>query len=82
MSNNINNNNVKKKNSVFEDILSTVTRYFLILVVVVVVLIAVSGIRIVKSGNVAIVLRFGKLVGNTYEDQIHEPGLMFAFPYI
>lgn len=82
MSNNINNNNVKKKNSVFEDILSTVTRYFLILVVVVVVLIALSGIRIVKSGNVAIVLRFGKLVGNTYEDQIHEPGLMFAFPYI
>jgi membrane protease subunit HflK len=30
---------------------------------------------------VAVVLRFGKLVGDSYEEQIHEPGLLFAFPY-
>ena len=47
-----------------------------------VVLICLSGVRIVKSGEVAVVLRFGKLVGNTYEEQVHEPGLFFAFPYI
>lgn len=71
-----------KKNTVFEDILSTLTRYFMILVAIVVVLICLSGVRIVKSGEVAVVLRFGKLVGNTYEEQVHEPGLFFAFPYI
>lgn len=71
-----------KKSTVFEDILSTLTRYFVILVAVVVVLICLSGVRFVKSGEVAVVLRFGKLVGNTYEEQVHEPGLFFAFPYI
>lgn len=71
-----------KKNTVFEDILSTLTRYFVILVAIVVVLICLSSVRIVKSGEVAVVLRFGKLVGNTYEEQVHEPGLFFAFPYI
>lgn len=71
-----------KKNTVFEDVLSTLTRYFVILVAVVVALICFSGVRVVKSGEVAVILRFGKLVGNTYEEQVHEPGLFFAFPYI
>ena len=71
-----------KKNGVFADILTTVTKYFLILVIAVIVLICVSGIKVVKSGEVAIILRFGKLVGDTYEEQVHEPGLLFAFPYI
>ncbi len=71
-----------KKNTVFEDVLSTLTRYFVILVAIVVVCICLSGVRFVKSGEVAVVLRFGKLVGNTYEEQVHEPGLFFAFPYI
>ena len=72
----------KKKNTLFADVLRTITRYFLVLVAVVVILICVSGVRVVKSGEVALILRFGKLVGNTYEEQIHEPGLLFAFPYI
>lgn len=72
----------KKKNNLFADILGTVTRYFLVLVAVVVVVICLSGIRVVKSGEVALILRFGKLVGNSYEEQVHEPGLLFAFPYI
>lgn len=71
-----------KKKTLFGDILQTVTRYFLILVIIVMVGIACSGIRIVESGNVALILRFGKLVGDTPEEQIHEPGLLLAFPYI
>lgn len=71
-----------RKASMFADVLSSVTRYFLVLVAVVVVFIALSGVRVVKSGEVAIVLRFGKLVGDSYEDQVREPGLLFAFPYI
>lgn len=73
---------MKKRNAVFEDVLSTVTRYFIVLVVVVVLFICFSGIRFVKSGEVAVVLRFGKIVGDTREEQIHEPGILFAFPYI
>lgn len=73
---------MKKKNAVFEDIITTVSRYFVVLVVIVIVCIALSGIKFVKSGEVAIVLRFGKLVGETPEEQIHEPGILFAFPYI
>lgn len=72
----------QRKKSLFADILTTVTKYFLILVVFVVLFICMSGIRVVKSGEVAVVLRFGKIVGETYEEQIHEPGLLFAFPYI
>lgn len=71
-----------KKNGLFSDILTTVTRYFLIFVFIAVAGICLSGIRVVKSGEVAIILRFGKIVGDTYEEQIHEPGLLFAFPYI
>lgn len=73
---------MKKRNAVFEDVLSTVTRYFIVLVIVVVLFICFSGVRFVKSGEVAIVLRFGKLVGETRDEQIHEPGILFAFPYI
>ena len=71
-----------KKNKLFADILRTLTVYFLVLVIVVVVGIFCSGIRVVESGNVALILRFGKLVGDTPEEQIHEPGLLLAFPYI
>ena len=73
---------MKKKNAVFEDILTTVSRYFAVLVAIVIVCIALSGIKFVKSGEVAVILRFGKLVGETPEEQIHEPGILFAFPYV
>ena len=74
--------NAMKKKTLFGDILDSITKYFLILVGVVVLAVLLSCIRVVKSGNVALVLRFGKLVGNTYEEQVHEPGLFFAFPYM
>jgi membrane protease subunit HflK len=44
------------------------------------VLYLLSGITIVKSDEVAVVLRWGKLVGATPVLQAHGPGLMFAFP--
>ena len=71
-----------KKKTLFADILATVTKYFLILVILVVAGVFVSGIRVVETGNAAVILRFGKLVGDTREEQVREPGLLFAFPYI
>ena len=69
------------KKTLLEDVLSTLSKCFVVLIVVVVICIAFSGVRVVKSGEVAMVLRFGKLVGDTPEEQIHEPGLLFCFPY-
>jgi len=70
------------KNAIFADILSSLSKYFIIAVIIMVAAICLSGVRFVKSGNVAIVLRFGELVGKNQEEQIHEPGLLLAFPYI
>lgn len=71
-----------KKKSLFADILETVTKYFLILVVVVFIGVFLSGLRVVDEGECAVVLRFGRLVGDSREEQVRGPGLMFAFPYI
>ncbi len=71
-----------KKKTLVGDILESVTKYFFILIGVVVLLILASCIRVVESGNVAVVLRFGKVVGDTKEEQVREPGLHFALPYI
>lgn len=70
------------KNAVFADILSTLSKYFIAAVIIMIVVICFSGVRFIKSGNVALILRFGNLVGDTYEEQVHEPGLLLAFPYI
>lgn len=72
----------EKKQSLLADILNSLTKCFVVLVVLIVLVIGFSGVRSVKSGNVALVFRFGKLVGETYEEQVHQPGLLFAFPYI
>lgn len=71
-----------KKNNVFSQILTQVTKYLVVLVVLVFLGICFSGVRVVESGNVALILRFGQLVGDTREEQIHEPGLLLAMPYI
>lgn len=69
------------KKTLLEDVLNTVSKCFAVLVVAVIVCIAISGFRIVKSGEVALVLRFGQIVGDTPEEQIHQPGLLLCFPY-
>ncbi len=71
-----------KKGSLFLDILQSVTRYFGVIITVVVIGILCSGIRVIQSGNQAIILRMGKIVGDTYEEQVHGPGLLLAFPYM
>lgn len=71
-----------KKNVIFSDILSSLSKYFKIAVIIMALAICLSGVRFIKSGNVALILRFGSLVGDTYEEQVHEPGLLLAFPYI
>jgi membrane protease subunit HflK len=49
-------------------------------IVAMVVLYAFSGITIVKSDEVAVILRWGRLVGDTPALQEHAPGLLFALP--
>ena len=71
-----------KKGSLFLEVLQTATRYFGVLIVLVILGILCSGIRIIETGNQAVILRFGKLVGDTREEQLHGPGLLLAFPYI
>ena len=71
-----------KKHTLFLDILQSATRYFGALVVLVSLGILCSGIRIIETGNQAVVLRFGRVVGETREQQVHGPGLLLAFPYI
>ena len=67
---------------VFSEILGSFTRYFAIIAVIVVIAISLSGIRVVKSGESALIFRFGKLVGDSYDEQVRGPGLLFAFPYV
>jgi membrane protease subunit HflK len=45
-----------------------------------VVLYAVSGITVIHPDEVAVVLRWGRLVGRTRHAQRHGPGLLLAFP--
>jgi membrane protease subunit HflK len=49
-------------------------------VVAMVALYAVSGTTIIKPDEVAVVLRWGRLVGDTPALQEHASGLLFAFP--
>ena len=72
----------KNKYRVFNTALKTVMRYFRIFVIAALALIAVSGVYRVESNEVAVVLRFGSLVGGTYEEQVKGPGLHFALPFI
>src|SRR6476469_582116 len=44
------------------------------------VLYALSGITVVKSDEVAVILRWGRLVGDTPGLQQHGSGLLFSFP--
>jgi membrane protease subunit HflK len=49
-------------------------------IAVMIILYAGSGITVVKPDEVAIILRWGRLVGQTPALQQHGPGLLFAFP--
>lgn len=49
-------------------------------ILLLVVLYALSGITVVRSDEIAVVQRWGRLVGGTPALQEHGPGLLFAFP--
>jgi membrane protease subunit HflK len=49
-------------------------------VAIMALLYAASGITVVKPGEVAVILRWGRLVGTTAALQEHGPGLLFSFP--
>ena len=66
---------------VFSQVIEYVIKYFKWVVIFAAVLIVVSGLFLVRSNEVAVVLRFGRLAGNTLPEQIKKPGLHFAFPF-
>lgn len=72
----------KKSFELFESIMLSMIKYFKSFVIAAVMLIALTGIFKVDSNEVAVVLRFGKLVGNTTAAQVKKPGLHFSLPNI
>lgn len=52
-------------------------KFFMILVFVAYLF---SGITLIKPGQIGIILRMGKIVGDNPADQIHDPGWIFALP--
>ena len=62
-------------------IMAYIIKYFKLTVCFAAVLIVLSGVYRVESSQTAIVLRFGRLLGETPEKQIKKPGLHYALPF-
>ena len=62
-------------------IMAYIIKYFKLTVCFAALLIVLSGVYRVESSQTAVVLRFGKLLGETPEKQIKKPGLHYAFPF-
>lgn len=71
-----------KQSERFVAVVNTAIHYCKWLIVVLVVLICCSGIRVIDNSEVGVVLRLGRLVGDTRQEQVHGPGLLLAFPYV
>lgn len=67
---------------IFDVIFNSTVKYFKWFVLVSLMVIALSGVYQVESGEVAVVYRFGKIVGDTQEAKVKQAGLHFAFPFI
>jgi len=65
----------------FTQVMEYIIRYFKLTVCFAAILIVLSGVYRVESSQSAIVLRFGRLLGDTPEKQIKKPGLHFALPF-
>jgi len=70
-----------KSFGVFTEILQYIIKYFKYIIIFAACLILLSGICIVQSNEVAIVLRFGKIAGSTPERQIKKSGIHFTLPF-
>jgi len=72
----------KKSFEAFSQVLGYIIKYFKWAALAAVVLIALSGVYRVEGNEAAVVLRFGRLAGETYERQVKKPGLHFALPFM
>jgi membrane protease subunit HflK len=72
----------KKIDDIIEQSLKTASVYIKWMAVMVLVIILLSGVTFIKPGEVAMVRRLGKLVGDTKAEQIHQPGLHFNLPFL
>lgn len=70
----------KKSIEIFEGFLNAGIKYLKWALVVAVAIILLTGIYKVDSSEVAVVLRFGAITGETREEQIKQPGLHFSLP--
>ena len=61
--------------------LEYIIKYFKAIIAFALALVVFSGVYTVESHEVAVVLRFGRLVGDSPANQIREPGLHFALPF-
>jgi membrane protease subunit HflK len=66
---------------VFTQIMEYIIKYFKLTVCFAAILIVLSGLYRVESNQAAVVLRFGKLTGDSPAQQIKKPGLHFALPF-
>lgn len=55
-------------------------KIFTLLTLILIMFYLFSGITFIESNEVALVLHFGKLSGNSQLEQIHQPGLLLTFP--
>ena len=71
-----------KQSERFIAVVNTAIGYCKWLIIILLVLICCSGVRVIDNSEVGVVLRLGRLAGDTREEQIHQPGLLLAFPYV
>ena len=72
----------KKSFEAFSQVLGLIIKYFKWVAIAAAALMALSGVYRVDGNEAAVVLRFGRLVGATYERQVKKPGLHFALPFM
>ena len=65
----------------FTQLINYIIKYYKGVVIFAAILIVLSGLYRVESNEVAIVLRLGRLIGNTLTEQVKSPGLHFALPF-
>jgi membrane protease subunit HflK len=70
-----------RRRSALPEVLASGLRSFRWVAVALLALYLASAVTVVQPGEVALVLRLGKLAGATREEQIKQPGLLVAFPY-
>ncbi|PYG90174.1 membrane protease subunit HflK [Ruminiclostridium sufflavum DSM 19573] len=69
-------------NSLIEQSLKASSIYIKLISVIVIIGVLLSGVTFVQSGEVAVVLRFGKLAGDMPSEQVLQPGIHFCLPFL